>query len=158
MKTKVCRTCKEELPLASFKKYKDKRVDKVYYKTDCSTCHNKICRERHLSERYNITIAEYDERLQKQGNCCAICKGTDTKSAGRFVVDHNHATGEVRGLLCQTCNAMLGQAQDNVLILQAGINYLNNTSNYSHLRVSGDTTIIGGDDDSIIDGDYEDVE
>lgn len=42
-----------------------------------------------------------------------------------FVVDHDHETGKVRGLLCNSCNVMLGHSKDDVAILQKGIEYLN---------------------------------
>lgn len=40
-------------------------------------------------------------------------------------IDHNHTTGEVRGLLCSNCNTILGLCNDNIIILQSAISYLN---------------------------------
>lgn len=45
-------------------------------------------------------------------------------SSGALVVDHDHTTGKVRGLLCHNCNRALGLLQDNKSYLQSAINYL----------------------------------
>lgn len=75
-----------------------------------------------LSRRYSLTVEEYQELLISQGGVCAICGGSDEQQA--FVVDHDHNTGQVRGILCHRCNCMLGFGRDDTTILQAGIEYL----------------------------------
>ena len=55
--------------------------------------------------RVRITLAEYTELLEKQGGGCAICESRP--KTRRLHVDHNHKTGEVRGLLCMRCNRNL---------------------------------------------------
>lgn len=58
-----------------------------------------------LKPRYGITIDEYDALLLSQGEVCAICqKLPQTSRILKLAVDHDHATGEIRGLLCQRCN------------------------------------------------------
>jgi hypothetical protein len=42
----------------------------------------------------------------------------------QWVVDHNHDTGEVRGILCHSCNTALGRFGDDVWLLQAALDYL----------------------------------
>lgn len=67
-------------------------------------------RERQLKYAYNITLEQYNEMLKSQDYRCAIC-GTDQPGGHKnksFHVDHNHITGKVRGLLCNTCNIALG--------------------------------------------------
>ena len=59
----------------------------------------------HLRRRYGITLENYHAMLDAQDGKCAICLGT--KPGGRtemFCVDHDHTSGAVRGLLCQSCN------------------------------------------------------
>ena len=64
---------------------------------------------------------EYKEMLESQGGVCAIC-GAMPK--GRLAVDHDHATGQVRGLLCSPCNVALGFLRDDPIRLKAAIAYL----------------------------------
>ena len=75
---------------------------------------------------YGITIEDYVRMLEEQGGRCAICRTDEPGGSGsRFAVDHDHKTGEVRGLLCKNCNTGIGLLQDNVLILEQAIRYLN---------------------------------
>lgn len=85
-------------------------------------------RKAHLQQQYSITLDDYDNMLQEQNHACAIC-GTDVKdcekgSGNHLAVDHCHTTGKVRGLLCASCNILLGKAKDSVTILQSAISYL----------------------------------
>lgn len=62
-------------------------------------------REARLKCVYGLTLSQYDEILVSQGGCCAICKDVFPKNKKlRVCVDHDHATGKVRGLLCFCCN------------------------------------------------------
>lgn len=78
-------------------------------------------RARMLKARYGITEAEYNEMLAAQGDVCAICKGAQPSV---LPVDHDHVTGRIRGILCSPCNRLLGDAKDNIEVLQAAIAYL----------------------------------
>jgi hypothetical protein len=57
-----------------------------------------------------------------QGGVCGICLNPDPK--GLLCVDHNHATGKTRGLLCHKCNRGLGCFEDDVNLLLQAVNYL----------------------------------
>lgn len=74
-----------------------------------------------INVRYGLTKQVYLDMLCKQGGACAICNQTSTK---RLFVDHCHATGIVRGLLCIRCNSVIGHAVDSVDVLQLAIRYL----------------------------------
>lgn len=79
----------------------------------------------HIRRAYGITPADYDRMLSEQGGQCGICPASKPGgNSARFHVDHCHASGKVRGLLCSRCNQMLGQAHDDVTILSAAILYL----------------------------------
>ena len=79
----------------------------------------------HISRTYGLTPVVYDELLKRQGGKCAICSTADPGGDnGRFHVDHNHETKEVRGLLCGQCNRMLGSVGDNPETLRRGAEYL----------------------------------
>lgn len=78
-----------------------------------------------LKFKYGITVEQYDALLKAQGGCCAICGNDERASDGkRFHVDHDHETGEIRGILCQKCNMILGLARDSCDTLGAAIDYL----------------------------------
>lgn len=74
--------------------------------------------------RYGLTPEAFDSLLAGQGGVCAIC-GTGAPKRG-WVVDHDHESGVVRGLLCHTCNVVLGYVNDDVKVLAAAIAYLAN--------------------------------
>jgi hypothetical protein len=78
-----------------------------------------------LKYHYDITLKRYDELLGKQGGVCAICKKLEvTRHTKRLVVDHDHTTGKVRGLLCHRCNCGLGYFKDSQKHLEDALAYL----------------------------------
>jgi hypothetical protein len=85
--------------------------------------HPEMQRKRILS-KYGITIEKYDELLQTQNGGCAICGRTENGRKKNFIVDHDHKTEKVRGLLCTQCNAGLGNFRDDPSLLQSAIDYL----------------------------------
>lgn len=78
---------------------------------------------RSLEVQYGMPVEEYRQRLDAQGGRCAIC-GDEPAEGKRLNVDHNHATGAVRDLLCQWCNQALGNAKDEPRRLRAMAEYL----------------------------------
>lgn len=77
--------------------------------------------------KYGITEAEYYELLEFQGGACAICRREENGKRHHFDVDHDHATGAVRGLLCNRCNRLLSNAQDDHALLEQASSYLAHT-------------------------------
>lgn len=71
---------------------------------------------------YGITIEAYEAMYAAQNGLCAICNGKNAKR--RLAVDHEHATGQVRGLLCNRCNQMLWEIEPNKCWIDAAIKYL----------------------------------
>jgi hypothetical protein len=86
-------------------------------------------RQERLEFHYGLTVPAYQRLLAKQGGVCAICgeASRGSKTVAALFVDHCHATGVVRGLLCGSCNSMIGFAQDSAERLAKGITYLQNT-------------------------------
>lgn len=79
--------------------------------------------QRHRAPaKYGITPEVYRALWIAQQGECAIC-GLPEKTR-RLSIDHDHLTGEVRGLLCNNCNAGIGKLNDSVPHLQAAIAYL----------------------------------
>lgn len=113
----VCSCCSQLLPRADF-----------YGKGNW-------CRMCQSLRHHHLTRNDYNVMLEVQNGRCAIC-GTDDpgERVDRFVVDHDHSCcdsqtyscGEcVRGLLCATCNLMLGYAKDDPVLLSNAMTYLN---------------------------------
>lgn len=142
---KTCTRCGEAKPVAAFHFPKDRAAPRA----NCRACdtvrhrewaqNNKAHlagkdRERwkqigkwaaHIKRKYGITAERYYAMLSAQGGACAICRTEKPgRATDRFHVDHCHATGKVRGLLCSRCNQMLGQAHDDVAVLTGAIAYL----------------------------------
>ena len=77
-----------------------------------------------LKKKYNMSLEEYDELLKSQNRICKICKGSKNRNDKFLCVDHDHATGKIRGLLCHDCNLLIGIAKENKSILENAIEYL----------------------------------
>ena len=77
-----------------------------------------------LKRHYGMTVAGYADLLRLQDERCAIC-GTHASAFRRQLhVDHDHETGQIRGLLCTHCNPGLGYFKDSQERLQKAIAYL----------------------------------
>lgn len=76
-----------------------------------------------LKRKYGITIEQYDAMLLAQGGLCAICKTLSTHKK-RMHVDHDHETGQVRGLLCSPCNTALHKLERHAQWADAATKYL----------------------------------
>lgn len=80
--------------------------------------------KRRLHTLYGISYDEYLTMLTKQNNCCGLCERPESSFARGLCVDHDHATGRVRQLLCVNCNTALGKFQDNPDLLRKAANYI----------------------------------
>jgi hypothetical protein len=76
---------------------------------------------RHLRLEFNTTPEEVERKRVAQNNKCAICQTPFTSTPHQ---DHNHTTGELRGLLCGLCNPAIGMLKEDTNILRAAIAYL----------------------------------
>jgi len=88
-----------------------------------------VIKDGKLRASFGITLVEYNALLLSQGNKCAICNKPEVVlskygEVKALAVDHCHATGDVRGLLCQKCNQALGLFNDDIDTLISAINYL----------------------------------
>jgi hypothetical protein len=82
-------------------------------------------KEYGLKIRYGLSVEEHSVLFAQQDNQCAICT---TSNATKWHVDHCHTSGKIRGILCATCNLMLGLAKENPATLKLGAQYLEQSS------------------------------
>lgn len=75
-----------------------------------------------IKRKYNLSVEEYDRMFEAQNHCCYICHKEETTRV--LSVDHNHQTGEVRKLLCGSCNRALGLFKDSLHLLERATEYL----------------------------------
>lgn len=123
---KYCPGCEQILPLADFVKNRSTASGFGAY---CRPCQNQKARESrerrggarryHLRRRYAIDLEQFDRLFAQQRGLCAICH-TDPAEH----VDHDHDTGAVRGLLCNTCNVGLGNFKDDLVRILNAADYL----------------------------------
>ena len=127
-KLKKCTKCKNVYP-ATPKYFHRRKEGKYGLDSWCKKCHKISHKKIHIRKTYGITFDQLQEMLIKQNNRCAICGipfKEDHKLYYKFIpkIDHDHKTGEIRELLCNSCNRLLGFAVENPLILINTIKYL----------------------------------
>ena len=124
---RICKNCGKEFDALAIKVRQGKAL------FCCKECYNQYRKlnsydpkERNKlyqkKAKYGLSEEEYKHLFIKQNNKCAICGESFDFIVP--VVDHNHNTGVVRGLLCSKCNTLLGMAKDNISILENAITYL----------------------------------
>ena len=133
---KECKTCKIKKEESNFYFSTNKHNGKKYASSSCKMCDNQRSRAYHLDNKdkrhrqhkdwrtlakYGISPEKRDNILKSQNYACAICGKSDEIS---LAIDHDHATGIVRGMLCNNCNNGLGRFMDNVELLKNAILYL----------------------------------
>lgn len=147
--TKKCSKCQESKPLGDFckyhlskdghnsvckacvKAYTQENIEKVRkYKNDYYYANREKCiekdRKNYLKRKYNVTVEWFEEQLDRQNGKCMICGTTEGGGKSSTLhVDHNHETGQIRGLLCQPCNTGLGLFKENTELLEKAIHYVN---------------------------------
>jgi len=147
---KRCLKCGETKSVAEF--YRDKST-RDGLQTRCKVCQATAKRERvranpeksaaqyrkwyvnnnekvvanNWKRNYGITPEEYAKMFVDQGGRCAGCGRRQNEFKVRLGVDHNHETGEIRGLLCKGCNLALGHVMENTDTLRQLIGYLEDT-------------------------------
>ena len=137
---KICSNCKLEKEESQFyKDFRDLERGREGLSSRCKDCSKEssrkwyqnsekyrgIIRESGLKHRYGIDSDSYWNLSEIQNHVCAICK---TKSEKYLHVDHDHVSGQIRGLLCKTCNHGLGNFKDNPILLKNAIEYLSDNN------------------------------
>lgn len=144
MKTKICSKCKQTKSLSEFRKRPDRHKENAA----CLVCERKKCteyyhspkgqaakqrsyqkvrdteswRNNRLKTNYNLTVEQHQQMYLDQNGCCFICKTPIPYN--KVSTDHNHKTGEVRKLLCNTCNVFVGYIEKYSYLLPVVLNYI----------------------------------
>lgn len=122
---KLCKTCGETKPAGRFT-----RVAKAYdgLSGKCNTCRRQYDRDKGYRRlaKYGLSKTAFEAMRDAQGGMCGICgQPPEGRTRGdQLYVDHCHATGKVRGLLCHDCNISIGWMRDSPERLEAAAAYL----------------------------------
>ena len=131
---KPCACCGEVLPRSAFGSLNNAKAPRAV-KSYCRPCINAKARARNNQtpaaadlnrrrcklKKFGLTLEDFD-RLAQAG--CALCEAAEAGGKGRFHVDHDHATGAFRGLLCHSCNTGLGHFKDQSAVLEKAARYV----------------------------------
>jgi len=115
---KVCKTANDRLR----RKNNPERYREISNKWDKKNPDKK--RNGALKREYGITLEEYNVILAKQNKKCAICLRDKSEFKVSMHLDHDHITGKIRGILCASCNRVLGLLKDNPENLERALVYL----------------------------------
>jgi len=111
--------------LKAQKEYNEKHKDRYRQNTkNWSSKNGKRMKEWTLKTFYNLSLDEFNDIFEKQNGCCAICGIHQSQLKKTLCVDHDHKTGQIRGLLCNKCNRGIGMFNDDVILLETAIKYL----------------------------------
>jgi len=133
MTGKVCPKCKLNKPFDDFYRSLKRKDGYAGYCKKCSHdnvdkwCKNnpekdyRFKRHNALKSKYGVSLLEYEKMCLEQGGACGICFKIPKHA---LAVDHNHLTGEIRGLLCRNCNTGIGLLMDSIENLASAQAYL----------------------------------
>lgn len=144
---KRCPRCKEVKPVSEFgkcgKRYHSyclpcsREMSRITHEIDKKSGRSKARHREYyvsvkkwakLRKKYGVERDVYEAMHESQDGLCAICREPETDqymgTTLLLAVDHDHATGRVRGLLCRACNLAIGKFKENPEIVEAALNYL----------------------------------
>lgn len=134
----TCPNCKETKPVSEFPgtrkgqwcKECKKHYARDYYRARRAEnpTYGREAQRKSVLKRYGLSLEDFNRMLEEQDGKCAICSKppgtTDGVDRNRLVIDHSHATGKARALLCDFCNRGLGIFFDDPALLVAAADYL----------------------------------
>jgi len=125
---KFCSKCNIEKPLTDYATNKSRKAGHEPVCKECKKPASRRYARKTGLKKFGITIEEYESLSQEQNNACAICKKEEINKS--LAVDHCHASGKIRGLLCAKCNQALGLFNDDIKTLNTAIEYLTCSKNF----------------------------
>lgn len=136
----LCKNCYEKWLKQFNPEYHQRQLDnkKVYgrtHKDQIATYRKEWQRKRppeykykkflyDIFKRLGITQSQYEDIVNYSNNTCYICGREPYSDKSRLHLDHNHKTGQIRGLLCARCNWYLATIEKDPTILEKIKNYL----------------------------------
>jgi len=141
--TKNCTGCKKEKDLDEFS---PQPTGKLGRHSKCKACHNAAAKKHWMKNKvvlmarqkiryheskswvkakYGLSKDEFNAMVEATNGLCQICHNPPSRRS--LSVDHDHATGKVRGLLCERCNLAIGNMLDDPARLRAAAAYLEST-------------------------------
>jgi hypothetical protein len=143
MSTKECSKCGRVLPVSSY--YKNSASDDGldYTCRDCrKACSRRYYREnrkvrcqRKIIKSHGVGLIYKNFLLASQGWKCSICGKELKPNSSDACLDHDHLTGDIRGVLCRYCNGYIGKFGDNIIGISKGI--MADTSNQTLVNAYG---------------------
>lgn len=106
--------------------YARNREHKLAVKREAARRTKGLRSQQWIVKKYGLALPDYEAMLIAQEGKCAICKKPPEGKTrwGKLLIDHDHETGAVRGLLCSHCNTALGYMEDDPHILVAAAKYV----------------------------------
>lgn len=121
--SKRCITCNEEKPLSEFSARRHRKNGEPVG-NDCKVCHyEKIRQRKELKKLIDVSVATHCE-LCGASKEELIQKHPNRYDGKPFCIDHDHETGELRGVICRDCNSGLSMFKDDISLLEKAIGYL----------------------------------
>jgi hypothetical protein len=110
----------------------DTKEGKSAYQIEYRAMHREKFAQKERERKFGLSLADYSALVAAQDNKCAICRQPETATRNGKVkalaIDHCHANGEIRELLCVACNTGLGKFKDDRNLMLAAIKYLDKHS------------------------------
>lgn len=140
MDGKTCSKCHQCKDLDAFAQRASSKDGRHPWCRECMSTYNKmyaaqrgrdVNRKSRLNREYGLSLQGYDTLLEFQGGGCGICRSEvsdlhrkDGQRYRSMCVDHDHKSGQRRGLLCNRCNRAIGLLGDDINLLRSAIGYL----------------------------------
>ena len=121
-----CKECAKQLNAEQWCKHREKRAaTKRKYRVERGPQISARHRAYKIERQYGLTKEQVDAMRESQNGKCAICSDALVQAKkGGLAIDHCHATGKVRGLLCHRCNTGLGLFRDRPELLIRAAEYV----------------------------------
>ena len=120
---RICLDCRRKQQRAIDRKPENVARSKEYHRVHREQ-RIKTMRKYSLKSVYGLTLDDFNRMFEDQNGCCKLCGKHQSELKKSLHIDHNHVTGEVRGLLCSDCNLLLGRVEESPVRIIKMLGYL----------------------------------